>query len=117
MASQMQDDALGVWGDPNLTGKSAASDILSRKKTLPIIYGLTHCPEFTEVWHHATPSDADVSRMAETLGRCGAEDYNRKMIAFYTRAAIEAVDNIGDSTTTDVSDLKSFANQLLERRF
>jgi geranylgeranyl diphosphate synthase, type I len=37
---QITDDYLGVWGDPAATGKSAASDILSRKKALPALYAL-----------------------------------------------------------------------------
>ncbi len=35
---QITDDILGVWGDPAVTGKSAASDILEKKKSLPIVY-------------------------------------------------------------------------------
>ena len=41
-AFQLQDDILGIWGDEAATGKSAASDILSKKKTLPVIYALAH---------------------------------------------------------------------------
>jgi len=40
MAFQITDDILGIWGDPAITGKSSASDILARKKTLPILYAL-----------------------------------------------------------------------------
>ena len=32
---QIVDDILGIWGDPKVTGKSAASDILEKKKTTP----------------------------------------------------------------------------------
>jgi len=42
LAFQLQDDLLGIWGDEDLTGKSAAGDILSKKKTLPVIYALEH---------------------------------------------------------------------------
>ncbi|MCE5258154.1 MAG: polyprenyl synthetase family protein [Chloroflexi bacterium] len=38
LAFQMQDDILGIWGDPAVTGKSAADDLLSRKKTYPVLY-------------------------------------------------------------------------------
>ena len=41
LSFQIQDDILGIWGDEALTGKSTASDILSRKKTLPVLYALT----------------------------------------------------------------------------
>lgn len=40
LAFQVGDDILGIWGDERLTGKSAASDILTRKKSLPVLIGL-----------------------------------------------------------------------------
>lgn len=40
LAFQITDDVLGIWGDPRLTGKSAASDILTRKKTFPVLHAL-----------------------------------------------------------------------------
>src|SRR5690606_30779806 len=38
LAFQMRDDILGIWGSEAATGKSASSDILERKKSLPIVY-------------------------------------------------------------------------------
>ncbi len=40
IAFQMVDDVLGIWGDPALTGKPAADDLRSRKKTLPVLRAL-----------------------------------------------------------------------------
>jgi geranylgeranyl diphosphate synthase type I len=40
LAFQIQDDILGIWGDEALTGKSAESDVATRKKTLPVVYAL-----------------------------------------------------------------------------
>jgi geranylgeranyl diphosphate synthase type I len=40
LAFQIQDDILGIWGEDNKTGKSRASDIMKKKKTLPVIYGM-----------------------------------------------------------------------------
>jgi geranylgeranyl diphosphate synthase type I len=41
-AFQLQDDILGIWGSEAITGKSTAGDILSKKKSLPVIHALAH---------------------------------------------------------------------------
>ncbi|TDD10177.1 polyprenyl synthetase family protein [Saccharopolyspora terrae] len=40
LAFQHVDDLLGIWGDPEVTGKPAYSDLHGRKKTLPIVAAL-----------------------------------------------------------------------------
>ena len=42
LAFQIQDDILGIWGNPTVTGKAAGNDILRRKKSLPLLYALNH---------------------------------------------------------------------------
>jgi geranylgeranyl diphosphate synthase, type I len=40
IAFQVQDDILGIWGNESLTGKSAASDLVEGKNSLPVLAGL-----------------------------------------------------------------------------
>jgi geranylgeranyl diphosphate synthase type I len=42
IAFQLVDDLLGIWGNPETTGKPVFSDLRSRKKSLPVTYSLTH---------------------------------------------------------------------------
>ena len=74
LAFQIQDDILGIWGDPEVTGKSAASDILTRKKTLPNLFGLAQCPEFRSLWESKTLKEEDVRQMADLLEQCGIRE-------------------------------------------
>ena len=50
MAFQIYDDWLGVWGDPSVTGKSASSDLVEGKKSLPVLIGLEKSKRFLERW-------------------------------------------------------------------
>jgi geranylgeranyl diphosphate synthase type I len=40
LAFQAVDDLLGIWGDPDRTGKPAGSDLRSRKKSMPVVSAL-----------------------------------------------------------------------------
>jgi geranylgeranyl diphosphate synthase type I len=50
LAFQVQDDFLGVWGDESQTGKPVFADLLSRKKTYPVLLGLENNKRFAAVW-------------------------------------------------------------------
>jgi geranylgeranyl diphosphate synthase type I len=41
LSFQVQDDVLGVWGDPDSTGKSSADDIRARKKSYPVAHAMS----------------------------------------------------------------------------
>jgi geranylgeranyl diphosphate synthase type I len=40
LAFQAVDDLLGIWGDPDRTGKPAGSDLRQRKKSMPVVSAL-----------------------------------------------------------------------------
>ncbi|MFD6826144.1 polyprenyl synthetase family protein [Streptomyces sp. NPDC060085] len=41
VAFQLIDDVLGIWGDPQTTGKPVGADLVARKKSLPVVAALT----------------------------------------------------------------------------
>ncbi len=66
LAFQVIDDILGVWGDEALIGKSAESDILTKKKTLPVLFGLEKSATLRS--HYETDAtNADFVRTAVAL--------------------------------------------------
>ncbi len=77
LAFQMTDDLLGIWGDPQVTGKSTATDLAAHKMTLPVIHALA--------WERAlgertlydlygrAPSEEDVPALLAVLDRSGAK--------------------------------------------
>jgi len=39
---QIRDDWLGIWGEPEKSGKSAHKDLIEKKKSFPVVYALTN---------------------------------------------------------------------------
>ena len=89
LAFQIEDDLLGIWGDPQVTGKSAADDVVNRKKSLPVLYGLQHSEELRALY--AAP-EIDVLRVVELLERVGAREYATNAAGNYTQQATAALD-------------------------
>ena len=88
LAFQMQDDILGIWGEPEVTGKPAGDDLRARKKTLPVLCGLQNSPEFTEFWGSGHSDDPTIRRMTQTLEQAGADGYARALAAEHTHHAL-----------------------------
>jgi geranylgeranyl diphosphate synthase type I len=87
MAFQLQDDILGIWGDPKLTGKPAAADLARRKVTLPIIRALRDSRQrqaLADLYRKETISDADVEHMLTILDETTIRS---DMIALVSRMA------------------------------
>jgi geranylgeranyl diphosphate synthase type I len=89
----MQDDILGIWGDEAVTGKSAASDILARKKSLPVVYALTNSLVGEELRaRYAQPIEpADVPAVLDLLAHAGAHVYARQAAHSAHQAALQAL--------------------------
>ena len=93
MAFQLQDDVLGIWGDEVVTGKSAASDILSKKKSLPVIYAMADERVGAELSRRYAGPDFILSDVPEILGFLEAAGAR----AFTERRAEDA---LGEARTT-----------------
>ena len=71
LAFQVQDDILGIWGDESLTGKSAASDLIERKNSLPVLAGLSANGRFAARWKQGPIGHNEVREVARFLASEG----------------------------------------------
>lgn len=71
LAFQVQDDILGIWGNEAVTGKSAASDLLEGKNSLPVLAGLSANGEFAERWKKGPIKQNEVEELVKLLATEG----------------------------------------------
>lgn len=88
IAFQIRDDILGIWGDPQVTGKSAATDIVSRKKSLPVLYGLAHSPDLETLYGQPHLSADDVQQAITLLDEVEARAFTEELEQQYFSQAM-----------------------------
>jgi geranylgeranyl diphosphate synthase, type I len=93
LAFQVQDDILGIWGDGMLTGKSIHSDLISGKKSLPVLYGIYQKGEFYNRWIQGPIKPEEVPGLAEMLDKEGARLFTEEHGNRLTGEALQALKN------------------------
>ena len=97
LAFQVQDDYLGIWGNAEKTGKSTVSDLLSGKKTLPVIFGLGQKKKFAARWLKGPIDSSEVNQIVRLLDLEGAKDFTRQNSDRLTNEALAALDRAASS--------------------
>jgi geranylgeranyl pyrophosphate synthase len=109
------DDWLGIWGDAALTGKSIESDLVSGKKTLPVLFGLEKSEEFLIKWNKGIGDPEASQELAGMLESLGAQDFVLQQAEFHTSKALSQLDNaISDLEIHNI--LKKLTTDLLSRK-
>jgi geranylgeranyl diphosphate synthase type I len=123
LAFQIEDDILGVWGVPELTGKPHAADLYRRKLSLPIVHALANSPHRAELAaiYAADPDDAAVERALAILDASASRDYCAGLATAHHQAALAALETVQLGTTQDAqtayAQIRSLAESLLGRQF
>ncbi len=104
IAFQIVDDILGIWGDPAVTGKSAASDILAKKKSLPILiaWQADASSELAALFTEPALTNKTVERTLQILSRTQARDSAQAQADQYLNYALRALEASGrDNAATE----------------
>lgn len=79
LAFQVADDWLGLWGDPEVTGKPGAIDMISAKKTYPILAGLQQSALFREAFNPRGNAPERAIELTTILADAGVETETRAL--------------------------------------
>jgi geranylgeranyl diphosphate synthase type I len=119
LAFQIEDDVLGVWGDPTVTGKPYAADLYRRKLSLPVISGLRNAArreELARLYTQDNPDDDAVRAMLAILDEAGARGYAEGIAAHHHTQALAALDSVTDGNREALAQLRSIAEGLVGRK-
>lgn len=116
LAFQVIDDILGIWGDEALIGKSASTDILTKKKTLPVLYGLSQNGALRQLYQQETTDPVFVQEAIRVLDSTGARDFATERAADYSQTALQHLDAAAPSGPAFAA-LNQLSDMLLKRNY
>ncbi len=96
MAFQIRDDIIGTWGVPENTGKPTGSDILNRKKTLPVIYTLERSSgkerhNLLKIYEKEELTKRDLNSVMNYMKKAGAYRYATSIASDYEKSAMKSL--------------------------
>ena len=114
LAFQAQDDLLGIWGDSALTGKSAESDLVSGKKSLPVLYGLAQGGAFARRWAEGPVQPGQAAQVAALLEAEGARRFTQSEADRLTGVSLAALERAHPQGEAGAA-LRALALRLVKR--
>ena len=120
IAFQICDDILGIWGTPQITGKSA-SDIAKKKKTLPVVYALQSADgeakrKLEKLYSQDCMRDEHAEQVVGILDQLRAREYAQNLAEQCYRRALAQLRATGIDEQRQAS-LREAARFLVERKF
>jgi geranylgeranyl diphosphate synthase type I len=114
IAFQIYDDVLGIWGDPEVTGKPAGDDLLSHKVSFPVLVGLETSPSFRQLWSSGRTDSLALQAMLECLARKGAESRAHQAAQDHSREAQRSLEAV-EPRPPAAEALRRLVRDLLQR--
>jgi len=122
VAFQLQDDILGLFGDPVKTGKPAHSDLRQGKMTLLIIKALelgnkNHQKKLKVIWGKRNLTEEEADEVRKIVRDTGSLEYSRKVSVKWAKKAQKAIPDMKKRGWNDeaVNYLDGIAQYMVER--
>ena len=120
-AFQFRDDLLGVFGDPQVTGKPAGDDLREGKRTVLVAHAYAHADDpgqklLLQRLGDPALDDAGISELQQVIVESGARDAVESMINDYYERALKALHDT-EITEEGRMGLTSLADAAVRREF
>jgi geranylgeranyl diphosphate synthase type I len=114
IAFQLQDDVLGIWGDPLVTGKQD-SDLSHHKRTLPVLYAAERDQRVRELYlMREWNTNIDLQVVRELIEASGAREYTQQAALDAYSRSLQALDTAQMDNTFSTL-LRHLAQSLMNR--
>ncbi|GAA0970944.1 polyprenyl synthetase family protein [Actinocorallia libanotica] len=116
LAFQHMDDLLGIWGDPAETGKPVYSDLLNRKKSLPVVAALTAgTPEAAALRAlYSSPAPFDPVEAAALIEAAGGRSWSHDRLTQLRNQALATLDPLAPAPHP-LAELTALADLVITR--
>jgi geranylgeranyl diphosphate synthase, type I len=120
-AFQFRDDLLGVFGDPQVTGKPAGDDLREGKRTVLVAHAYAHAGDdgqklLLQRLGDSALDDAGISELQQVIVESGARDAVESMINEYYERALKALHDT-EITEEGRVGLTALADAAVRREF
>jgi geranylgeranyl diphosphate synthase type I len=115
VAFQAIDDVLGIWGDPQITGKPVFNDLRQGKKTLPLVAVLDDVGAELADLLAGRPDDADTLRQAANLiSEAGGRSFAQSQADLHLEHALRIIET-AELKERAADELATLARFLIDR--
>ncbi len=118
LAFQAHDDILGIWGDPNTTGKSNVNDLVRKKKSLPVLEAMKQSDTSAKIKSlYASDKEPSGKEILETVNLMEKRNI-REICEEHAERFIKEAEEILEVLPLGVEErarLRQIANYLIKR--
>ncbi|WP_419927824.1 polyprenyl synthetase family protein [Candidatus Poriferisocius sp.] len=124
VAFQAVDDLLGIWGDPERTGKPAGADLRERKKSVPVVIALnsdtSEAEELADLYARPEWDAGGVDAARALVEAGGGREHTQALARDHYDLAVSALDSLSSCegvVVEVVEEMRSLAEFIVGRDF
>ncbi|MBM26396.1 MAG: hypothetical protein CL760_12120 [Chloroflexi bacterium] len=116
---QIRDDMLGIWGDPDNTGKAIGSDIKRKKNTIPVVHTMAVAEkqdrkELLRIYNKPELTNQDVLQVLDIMDDLKTLEFTQNILKRYLDKTEGLVNKVSDDVS-GIEDILVVTDFLMKR--